>query len=888
VSSVVRTGSHRRRAVLSPEVLEDRTTPAGNVTAFVSGGVLHITGDAQANHISVTALGDDLAIVAPLDNTTINGMHAPLVFGDIKFSYSIQLGAGNDAVNIFNVTGDIAVLVDTGADDDRLALMLSEHGGATVLNTGSGDDILAVGMCELNSFTSVNVGAGDNNIDIGGGEFGSVVFTGGGGLNSMSVVGVNFTSTPLLFGFDRVYGAHMPLARNDSARVGQNGRVTINVAGNDSANAGTIDLTSIRITEQPEHGRARVNADGTITYTVEDEDAESDSFKYTIRNSLGVESNAATVSLRLTAVPDTTGPRPTITSTVADLNNVSPIPFKVTFNEDVTGFAVGDIEVTNGTVVAGSFVAVNAREFTFDVTPTANGDVTVSIEAGAAEDEAGNDSVAASKTVVSDRTAPTPTISSTASNPTSVSPIPMVVEFSEDMRPGEFVLGDISVTGGTPSNLALDNTTPGNRKYTFIITPSGDGEITVNIAATIARDLAGNQNAAAQEFTITFDDNAPSVDITTPATSPTDLSPIPFTATFSEPVTDFIDTDITVTNGTVGNFAGSGANYTFEVTPTGDGDVTVTINANVAEDASGNGNTSDSFTITSDRTAPVPTVSSSESGTTSLNPIPFTVTFSEAVTGFTAGDIAVDNGGVTNFSGSGTTYTFDVVPTAAGTVNVSVGPNVSEDAATNGNAASNTFTIEFTGAVVTTTITGPTGPTNLDPIPITVTFSEDVTGFDATDLNITNGTATNFAGSGASYTFDLVPTADGSIAVTVPAGAATAAGGRLTSTDEIIIASDRTNPTVAVNSSGTGVITGTSSDSSDVTGVDVSIFNGTNFWDGDGFDSATEEYFPATSSDNFATWSLAFTTPGTYTVHARATDAAGNLGEVTNNAVTVE
>ena len=49
--------------------------------------------------------------------------------------------------------------------------------------------------------------------------------------------------------------------------------------------------------------------------------------------------------------------------------------------------------------------------------------------------------------------------------------------------------------------------------------------------------------------------------------------------------------DVTVGNGTAGNFSGSSAAYTFDVTPNAIGQVTVDIAADVAEDADGNGNT---------------------------------------------------------------------------------------------------------------------------------------------------------------------------------------------------------------------------------------------------------------------------------------------------------
>src|SRR4029078_11913337 len=153
----------------------------------------------------------------------------------------------------------------------------------------------------------------------------------------------------------------------------------------------------------------------------------------------------------------------------------------------------------------------------------------------------------------------------------------------------------------------------------------------------------------------------------------------------------FVAGDIAVTNGTVSNFQGSGTTYTFTVTPTADGKVTVSIAAGVAHDTGGNANTAATpVTLASDRTPPTAAVTSSADATTSTNPIPFTVTFSEAVTGFTAGDVLVVNGSVTNFSGSGTTYNFSVVPSGNNVqVDVSVPAGVAEDAAANGNVVSN-------------------------------------------------------------------------------------------------------------------------------------------------------------------------------------------------------
>ena len=67
-------------------------------------------------------------------------------------------------------------------------------------------------------------------------------------------------------------------------------------------------------------------------------------------------------------------------------------------------------------------------------------------------------------------------------------------------------------------------------------------------------------------------------------------SPVSLTATFSRPVSDFTADDITVVNGAAGSFAGSGAVYTFDVTPNAIGEVTVDIAADAAADADGEGN----------------------------------------------------------------------------------------------------------------------------------------------------------------------------------------------------------------------------------------------------------------------------------------------------------
>ena len=108
-------------------------------------------------------------------------------------------------------------------------------------------------------------------------------------------------------------------------------------------------------------------------------------------------------------------------------------------------------------------------------------------------------------------------------------------------------------------------------------------------AVSSAGDGAWSATAAGTPATT---EGAPSVTVTRSDAAPLRIgSPVPVTATFGEPVFGFTVDDVSVKNGAAGNLAGSGAVYTFDVTPNAVGEVTVDIAAGVATDADGNGNT---------------------------------------------------------------------------------------------------------------------------------------------------------------------------------------------------------------------------------------------------------------------------------------------------------
>ncbi len=211
---------------------------------------------------------------------------------------------------------------------------------------------------------------------------------------------------------------------------------------------------------------------------------------------------------------------------------------------------------------------------------------------------------------------------------------------------------------------------------------------TSNKNAILTLPALNNANSLAGGSNISIDTAIPNVSITSTAANPTKLSPIPVTITFSEAVTGFVASDITVVNGTVGSLSGSGTTYTVNITPIAQGDVTVSVGGSKAFDAAGNGNSASAQLVrTYDSIAPTVTLSSTATNNTNVSPIPVTITFSEAVTGFALNDITIVNGTAGSFSGSGTTYTINITPNAQGTVTVNVGASKVTDAAGNGNTA---------------------------------------------------------------------------------------------------------------------------------------------------------------------------------------------------------
>ena len=127
------------------------------------------------------------------------------------------------------------------------------------------------------------------------------------------------------------------------------------------------------------------------------------------------------------------------------------------------------------------------------------------------------------------------------------------------------------------------------------------------------------------------------------------------------------------------------------------------------------------------------------------------------------------------------TYLFTLTPTGVGPITFA--PVAGQSCASGGICtadgtvltevpASHVIPPRPTGPAVVSITSGATHPTK-DGFTVTIAFSEPVMGLTADEIEVTNGTGSNFAGSGESYTLDIAPDAgiEDEVTVTVTAGA---------------------------------------------------------------------------------------------------------------------
>ena len=202
--------------------------------------------------------------------------------------------------------------------------------------------------------SSAGTGAGAGGGGGGGGYFGGGGAGsgrgggggGGGGGSSFGPAGTTFqTGVRSGDGLVTITWNLPPTANDDTATTMQGTAVVIPVLANDSDPDGTLDPATVAVASGPASGSTPVNsATGAITYTPSAGFSGSDSFTYTVRDNEGAVSNAATVSITVSAAPTPTATATfTPTATVALISTATP-----TLMPTVPLLSINDVTVTEG------------------------------------------------------------------------------------------------------------------------------------------------------------------------------------------------------------------------------------------------------------------------------------------------------------------------------------------------------------------------------------------------------------------------------------------------------------------------------------------------------------------------------------------------------------
>jgi len=209
----------------------------------------------------------------------------------------------------------------------------------------------------------------------------------------------------------------------------------------------------------------------------------------------------------------------------------------------------------------------------------------------------------------------------------------------------------------------------------------------------------------------------------------------------------------------------------------------------------------------------VSTITPATTGPTNQDSVAFTVTFSEAVSGFDNTDVVLTQGGtsVTGIACTGGPQTYTVTLSGiAGDGNITMA--ISTSGGITSTVGAKPLYSSVTSAPVAIDNTSPTltltsyatDPTEISPIAVLASFSEPVSDFTILDVQATNANVGAFGGSGVYYGFNLAPEAVGDVTATVAAAAVHDAAGNPLFTDGVFSRFFITGNTLIVTDPGDG------------------------------------------------------------------------------------
>ncbi|MFP9467318.1 Ig-like domain-containing protein [Pectobacterium brasiliense] len=837
---------------------------------------------------------DTIAITVNPNNPTITSVSASSADGIYKIGQTIQVTVAFDSNVVVDTTGGVpTLLLETGAFD-RVATYVAGTGSNTLTfaYTVDSGDLSADLNYASTSALSLNGATIQDNANR------TAVLT-LPGLNSL-----NSLAAQKAIVVDGVLPTAAITVSDNALKAGETAQVTITfseaVTGFSNANLSVADGTLSNVT----------STDGGVTW------------KATFTPNANVTNAGTAIGLTYTGVTDAAGNAgvgsetsgnisidtalPTATITVSDnaLKVGESADVTITFSEAVSGFSNANLSVTDGTL---SNVTSTDGGVTWTATFTPNANVTnagtaIGLTYTGVTDAAGNAGVGSetSGNISIDTALPTATIAVSDNALKAGETAQVTITFSEAVT--GFSNANLSVADGTLSNVT---STDGGVTWTATFTPNANvtnAGTAIGLTYTGVTDAAGNAGAGSETSgNISIDTMLPTATIAVSDSALKAGESADVTITFSEAVTGFSNANLSVADGTLSNVTSTDGGVTWKATFTPNANVTnagmaIGLNYSGVTDAAGNAGVGSetSGNISIDTALPTATIAISDNALKAGEAAQVTITFSEAVTGFSNANLSVADGTLSNVTSTdgGVTWTATFTPNAnvtnAGTAIGLTYTGVTDAAGNAGVGSETSGNISIDTALPTATIAVSDNALKAgESAEVTITFSEAVTGFSNANLSVADGTLSNVTSSdgGVTWTATFTPNANVTNASTaiglnysgVTDTAGNAGVGSETSGN---ISIDTALPTATIAVSDNALKAGESAEVTITFSEAVSGFSNANLSVADGTLSNV------TSTDGGVTWKATFTPNANVTNASTAiglnytgvTDTAGNAG----------
>ena len=289
-------------ANVAPVANPDAASTITNATININLLANDTSSTSTLNPASLVLTAPTGGTAVALANGTVN-YTAPAVAGTYTFSYTVKdnfttpalSNAATVTVTVLAANVPPTAVADTAATTTGSAIVINLTGndipGSNPINTGS----LALTILPGNGSATANANGTVSYTApalAGTYSFSYTVQDSGVPANTSNSATVTITvSAPVV----------PPTANNDTATTPANTPVTINVLTNDTVGTNPINTATVAIGTAALHGTTVVNVGGTVTYTPTAGFSGTDSFTYTVKDSTGLSSNAATVALTVNA-----------------------------------------------------------------------------------------------------------------------------------------------------------------------------------------------------------------------------------------------------------------------------------------------------------------------------------------------------------------------------------------------------------------------------------------------------------------------------------------------------------------------------------------------------------------------------------------------------------